>query len=222
MNIKLSSLNAACRISGKDMVLLDGKTFSEIAKTLKFKNRDQNLVKSIGVELLIRNNQIEIFPFIMEIDRYKAALSGVHNLDMTFNYHISVLKSPLPFKLGINLKGDLNNMSKMKFGIGKAKYKDTELPTYVTVIDTTRLNLRKQIDNFIRQGVDVARFSQFSAPKIDQTFIEKDYESQTLSAQDSLALYKEGIIEIAPKTLTDSVPNGEQPRKPLDRGGRVP
>jgi len=214
MNIKLSSLNAACRISGKDMVLLDGKTFSEIAKTLKFKNRDQNLVKRIGVELLVRNNQIEIFPFIMEIDRYKAALSGIHNLDMTFNYHISVLQSPLGFRFGINLKGNLDNI---KFGIGKAKYKDTELPTYVTVIDTTRLNLRKQIDNFIRQGVDIARFSQFSTPQIDPTFIEKEYESQTLSVKDSLALYKEGIINTAPKTLLDTVPNGEQPRR--QRGG---
>ena len=222
MNIKLPSLNAACRISGKDMVLLDGKTFSEIAKTLKFKNRDQNLVKSISVELLVRNNQIEIFPFIMEIDRYKTAISGIHNLDMTFNYHISVLKSPLPFKLGINLRGNLENISKMKFGIGKAKYKDTELPTYVTVIDTTRLNLRTQIDNFIRQGVDVTRFGQFSAPKIDPTLIEKDFESQTLSAQDSLALYKEGIIEIAPKTVLDTVPNGEQPRRPRGGSGRAP
>jgi hypothetical protein len=84
------------------------------------------------------------------------------------------------------------------------------------------LNLRHQIDNFIRQGVDISRFSQFSAPKIDPTLIEKDYESQTLSAKDSLALYKEGIINIAPKTLTDTVPNGEQLRKPRGGGGRVP
>jgi len=206
MNIKLPTLNAACRISGKDMVLLDGETFSEIAKTLKFKNRAQNLVERIGIELLIRNNQIEIFPFIMEIDRYKTAISGVHNLDMTFSYHISVLKSPLPFKLGINLKGDLDNMSKMKIGIGKAKYKDTNLPTYVTVIDTTRLNLRTQIDNFIQHGVDVARFSQFSAPAIDPALLEKDADTSIFSAQDSLALYREGIIDVIPKMLLDSVP----------------
>jgi len=207
MNIILPSLNAACRISGKDMVLLDGKTFSEIAKTLKFKNREKNLVDNISVELLIDKNQIEIFPFIMEIDRYRTAISGIHKLDMTFNYHISVLKSPIPFRVGINLRGDLDNMSKMKIGIGRAKYKDTNLPSYVTVIDTTRLNLRMQIDNFIQQGIDMARFSQFSAPKIDPAFIEKDAETTTLSAQDSLALYKEGIIDIAPKSLLDSVPS---------------
>ena len=211
MNILLPSLNAACRINGKDMVLLDGQTFSEIAKTLKFKNREQNFVERIGVELLINNNQIEIFPFIMEIDRYKTAISGIHNLDMTFNYHVSVLKSPLPFKLGINLKGDLDNMNKMKIGIGKAKYKDTNLPTYVTVIDTTRLNLRNQIENFIQQGVDVGRFSQFRAPKIDNALIEKDYETDRLSAQDSLVLYKEGIINTKPIMMLDTVPMQQKP-----------
>ena len=212
MNIILPSLNAACRVSGRDLVLLDGETFSEIAKTLKFKNRERNLVDNISVELLINKNQIEIFPFIMEIDRYRTAISGIHNLNMTFNYHISVLKSPIPFRVGINLRGDLNYMSKMKFSIGRAKYKDTNLPSYVTVIDTTRLNLRTQIDNFIQQGVDLARFSQFIAPKIDPMFIEKDAEP--LSAKDSLVLYKEGIIDIAPKSVLDSLPFKEdRPRR---------
>jgi len=214
MNIILPSLNAACRISGKNLVLLDGKTFAEIAKTLKFKNREKNLVDGISVELLIEKNQIEIFPFIMEIDRYRTAISGIHKLDMTFNYHISVLKSPIPFRLGINLKGDLNDMSKMKYSLGKTKYKDTNLPSYVTIIDTTRLNLRTQIDNFIQQGIDVARFSQFSAPKIDPSLIENDVDTFTFSAQDSLALYKEGIIDVAPKSVLDSVPSGDsRPRK---------
>jgi hypothetical protein len=214
MNIILPSLNAACRINGKDLILLDGKTFSEIAKTLKFKNREKNLVDNISVELLIINNQIEIFPFIMEIDRYRTAISGIHKLDMTFNYHISVLKSPVPFRFGINLTGNLDNMNKMKFGIGKAKYKDTNLPSYITLIDTTRLNLRTQIDNFLQHGIDVTKFSHFSAPKIDPMFIEKDVELFTFSAQDSLTLYKEGIIDIAPKSMLDNVTSEKnKPRK---------
>ena len=81
------------------------------------------------------------------------------------------------------------------------------MPTYVTVIDTTRLNLRTQIDNFIQHGIDVARFSQFSAPTIDPTFIEKD--ADILSAQDSLMLYKEGLIDVAPVMEQDSVASGE-------------
>ena len=205
MDVIMPNLNAACRISGKNMTLLDGETFSEIARTLKFKNRDRNLVESISVEMLLHDNQIEVFPFIMQMDRYKAAIGGIHKLDMTFNYHISVLKSPLPFAIGLNLSGTLDNLDKMKIGIGRVKYKDTNLPTYVTLIDNTRLNLRTQINNFIQQGVDVARFRKFSAPAIDSSLIEKEAESLVLTETDSLALYKEGIIDEAPALVRDSI-----------------
>ena len=55
------------------------------------------------------------------MDRYKVAVGGEHKIDMTFNYHISVLKSPVPFKLGVDIYG---SMEKMKFKITKAKYKN--------------------------------------------------------------------------------------------------
>ena len=42
-------------------------------------------------------------------------------MDMTFDYHLSVLKSPVPFKLGIDIKGNLDDF---KFKIVKCKYKD--------------------------------------------------------------------------------------------------
>ncbi len=114
--------------------------------------------------------------------------------------------------MGINLSGNLDNM---KFGLGRAKYKDSNRQVYVAVVDATRLNLRTQINNFIQQGVDAARFTQFSAPTIDTSLIEKDTEA--LSAQDSLTLYKEGIIDVAP-VLKDSIPSDDkQPRKRCQR-----
>lgn len=116
MNIDLSTLNAACSIHGENMVLLDGETFTEIAKMMHFKNKQRNLIDRISVNMLVRNNQIELFPFIIEMDRYKAAVSGVQKLDMSFNYHISVLKSPIPFRLGINIFGTLD---KFKFRLGR-------------------------------------------------------------------------------------------------------
>jgi len=193
MNVIMPSLNAACRIGGKNMVLLDGETFAEIAKKLKFKNKKENLVDSILVEMLVRNSQIIVFPFIMQMDRYRTAIGGIHKLDMSFSYHISVLKSPIPFAFGINIAG---NLDKMKFGIGKAKYKDITQHAYITIIDKTRLNLRTEINHIIQQGVDRVRFSHFSVPPIDPSLLESD--TIPLTAQDSLALYKEGIIDVAP------------------------
>lgn len=147
MNIIIPSLDAAASISGRDLVLLDGETFTEISKMLKFKNKQRNLVDSISVQMLIKDSKIEIFPFILSLDRYKTAVSGVQNLDMSFDYHISVIKSIVPFRLGINIYGNLDDW---KFKLVKAKYKNENIPSYVTTIDTVRINLRNEIENIFR------------------------------------------------------------------------
>lgn len=148
MNIILPSIEGVARIRGDSLVLLDGETFAEIAKMLKFKNRERNLVDNIAVEVAIKDNQLEVFPFIMKMDRYTAAISGKQDLEMNFDYHISVLKSPIPMKMGINISG---NMDDFKFRIGKAQYKDTNLPVYSKLIDSTRVNLLEQIKNIYKE-----------------------------------------------------------------------
>ena len=106
MSLIMPSINSSCYLHGNNMVLLDGETFTEISKTLMFKNKKRNMIDSISVDLAIKDNKIEVFPFLVEMDRYKVAVGGTHNLDMTFNYHLSVLKSPVPFKLGIDITGN--------------------------------------------------------------------------------------------------------------------
>ena len=70
---------------------------------------------------------------------------------MHFDYHISILKSPLPFKAGINITG---TPEKMKFRLGKAKYKDDVTPAAIHKVDSTRLDLGRRI---------VERFQRFAA-----------------------------------------------------------
>lgn len=148
MSVMLPSLNSACYLHGKDMVLLDGETFTEISKTLMFKNKKRNMIDSISVDLAIKDNKIEVFPFIVEMDRYKVAVGGTHNLDMTFNYHLSVLKSPVPFKLGIDITG---NIDKFKYKIVKCKYKDLFKPAKQAELDSTRIHIRQEIRESIRK-----------------------------------------------------------------------
>ena len=138
----LESLRGAAYLDGRDLVLMDGETFSEISKMLMFKNKKRNLIDSISVNMSVKNGAVEIFPFMVSIDRYKAAIGGVHHMDMTFKYHISILKSPLPFRAGLNISGDLDDM---KFRITKAKYKDLFIPSRRAKVDSTQLNLQKQI-----------------------------------------------------------------------------
>lgn len=144
MNIILPTIEGVARIKGDSLVLLDGETFAEIAKMLKFKNRERNLIDNIAVEVSIKENQIDVFPFIMKMDRYTAAISGKQDMEMNFDYHISVLKSPVPIRMGININGNLDDF---KFKLGKVQYKNTDLPVYSNVIDSTRLGLLEKIRN---------------------------------------------------------------------------
>lgn len=149
-SVVLTSLNTGCSLAGKDMVLLDGETFAEISKTLMFKNKQRNKIDQISVDLAIRDNKIEVFPFLLEMDRYRVAVGGTHNLDMTFNYHVSVLKSPVPFKLGIDVTG---NMDDFKYKIVKCKYKDIFQPAKQQELDPTPHNIRDGLRAFIRQQI---------------------------------------------------------------------
>lgn len=184
MNILLPTLKGVARITGDDLVLMDGETFSMIAKKLKFKNRERNLIDRISVEMLVNENKIEVFPFLAEIDRYKFAISGTQNLDLSFNYHISVLHSPIPFRLGVTIFG---NMDDFDFKIGRAKYKSENLPVYSTIIDSTRLNLRDRIENIYRIGIDAALRNSQNMARLQRLQREKEKFDAQHEAMDSLS-----------------------------------
>lgn len=147
LNIKIPSLRAAVHIDGDSLVLMDGETFSEISKMLRFKNKERNVFDSISVNVTVKDGSVTVYPFVVQIDRYKAAVGGSQGLDMNFNYHISILKSPLPFKMGVTITG---NLDKMKFKLGKAKYKDAVTPVAIRKVDSTRVNLGRDIVNDFR------------------------------------------------------------------------
>ena len=150
MNIRIPTLRSAIHIKGDSLVLMDGETFAEISKMLMFKNKKVNVFDSISVNLTVQDGNVTVYPFLLQIDRYKAAVGGTQGLDMNFNYHISILKSPLPFKAGVNISG---NLDKMKFRIGKAKYKDAVTPAAVHRVDSTRMNMGNEIVNRFRRVV---------------------------------------------------------------------
>ncbi len=161
-SIVLPSLHAATYMRGKDMVLMDGEAFAEISKTLMFKNKKENHINNIAVDVIIKDNKIEVFPFLIEIDRYRVAVGGTHNLDMTYNYHISVLKSPVPFKLGVDVTGNLEDF---KYRITKCKYKNIFKPTKTSEIDTTQINLRQKVYDTIKNEIQSSIKSKHTLSK---------------------------------------------------------
>lgn len=154
MNILTPSINGVIRIGGENLTMKDNEVFSSLAKKLKFKNRKEGRIDKMTVEGVIKDNTLEVFPFILDLDRYTLALSGLHNMDMSYKYHVSIIRSPIVFKVGVDIYGpDFDNM---KYKIGKPKYRNTDVPVFTAVIDQTRINLAQSIRGIFEKGVEIA------------------------------------------------------------------
>lgn len=195
MNILTPSINGVMRISGDDLSVSDNELFRTLAKKLLFKNRREGKIEHMTVEGLIKDNTLEIFPFVLQMDRYTLAMSGVQNLDMSFKYHVSVLKSPFIIRLGIDLSGpDFDNM---KFRIGRAKYKNTKVPVFTSVVDTTKINLLTSIRNIFTKGVEAAIMENEKQKAIEEYKQETGYvkavdqELEALSEEEQKQLEEE-------------------------------
>ena len=202
MNIMTPSINGVIRISGDDLTLSESTAFEQIARKLMFKDRTGGHIDRMSVEGLISDNKIEVFPFVLKADRYTLAMSGVQNLDASFKYHVSVIDSPLPFRVGIDLSGTFDDF---KFRIGKPKYKSAAVPVFSEVIDDTRINLRESIQDIFRRGVDNAIRENRRNRFIEECRRELGYKSAVDQKLDSLSPEEKAVLEAGSEPAADSV-----------------
>ncbi len=141
-NVKKSTLRGASSIRGQDLVLMDGETFGEIARTLRFTRQAKNRVDSLSAEFTIFREEIDVYPFLMVMDRYKVVIGGRHNLDMSFDYHISLVESPLPIRMGVNIAG---NMDRMQYQLTMPRYAEFYRPASRRAVESRQLEFRKMI-----------------------------------------------------------------------------
>jgi hypothetical protein len=149
-NVKKSTLRGASSISGTNLVLMDGETFSEIAKMLKFNKKTENRVDTLSAEFTIFRDEIDIYPFLIVMDKYKAVIAGRHNFDLSFDYHVSVVDCPLPIKLGLDIKGNTDDLS---YKLAKCRYAEYYRPSSRHVVENKQLELRKLIRDNLTQKV---------------------------------------------------------------------
>ncbi len=153
MNLMTPTIKGVLSINGSDLSIVEDGGLKKLAKILMFKDRKVGRIKDMSVHGLISDNKLEIFPFVMEVDRYVLALDGTQHFDQNFKYHFSVLKSPLPFRFGINLYG---NFDKWRYKVGKAKYKNADVPVFTAELDEMQVNLVKSIHNIFSKGAEIA------------------------------------------------------------------
>ena len=191
MNMKFHTFNLVLKLSGDSLRLIDGDTFKTMAKWLMFKDKKHNLIKSMQVELMVRDSRLDLFPFVFDLDRYRLGVSGGNSLDLDLDYHVAVLKSPLPFKFGINIKGKPGDL---KIRLGKARFNEYAVSSSRQLTDTTRINLIHKIQEVFKFGVSSGKHTKLmmEAPRPNKAEFSV---SDTLTHADSVIFIQGGAIE---------------------------
>ena len=191
MRLKLPSIDGVLRISGKDLSIDgDTPTFKKIAKMLAFRNKNGAYVNEMNVNGMVRDNVMEVFPFVMGVDRYTLGASGLQHLDESFSYHLSAIKSPLLVKFGVNVWGD--DFDHINYQLSRARYRSVPVPDFSRQLDTVQNSLLASIHNIFELGVDQAIAENNAQRYIQQRMEETGYAP----AVDTTA---------APASVTDSV-----------------
>lgn len=206
MNLNLPSLNAAIRITGDNLAFIDPEKYRTLGKWLGFKNKADNTIHRLNVEMTVEDGLMRVYPFTFDIDRYRLGIYGSNDLAMDFNYHLAVLKSPIPFKFGITVSG---NPHKYKVRFGGAKFKENSVVESVDFVNNARVNLLQQIEGVFRRGVRNSRFAKLKVAR------PAGFESESepvLSHSDSLRLIEEGLLE-APSEKQSPASEKKQEKK---------
>ena len=189
MKVSLPTMNGIIKIDGKHLSLAESDGLDKLRKTLRFRDRDSSYIDAMSVRGIVKENQLEVFPFILKVDRYTTALDGIQRFDQQFKYHVAALKSPIPFRFGVNLDG---NFSDWRWRLGKAKFKNTDIPLFDDEIDGLRLTLVNSIHNIFDRGIDQAiRRNEESQQAIEDRKNEVAYsaeQTEDLSEEDKKKL----------------------------------
>lgn len=152
---KYSTLRGAASIEGKDLVLLDSETFSTIAKYLLFNKKTENKVDSMSLELTLFRNEVELFPFLIQMDKYQAVVQGRYSLTPHYNAHIETLA---PIRLALNIEG--NEEANFKFRLGKTQYGNMYKPEKRNAVQERTLALKKLISDALKETLKDEEYFQ--------------------------------------------------------------
>jgi hypothetical protein len=149
-SLKTSTIRGAAAFEGEELTLMDSETFDMISSKLMFKKKTENVIDRLSVEMTLYKDEIDLYPFLIEMDKYKAVLSGRHNLDNHFNYHISVTDTPLPVRLGLDISGTMEDLD---YKLVPCQYKHLYNPEKQGKLEKQTLRLKNLISTSLKENV---------------------------------------------------------------------
>lgn len=155
---KFPTTIGAMAIEGKDLVVMDNDVFKTIKKRLLMSKKAENKIDSLNVEMQLLRNRVDLYPFLLKMDRYQAVLGGRHNINRNLDcrYHVSLTKSPLPFRLGVTVKGSINDIVDRPLKhikLSKCEYKRLYVPERRNLTDERVLMMKQDILNTLKNNV---------------------------------------------------------------------
>ena len=155
---KMPTLIGAAAIEGKDLVIMDSEVFDGIKRKLLMSKNAENKIDSMSVEMQVLRNKVDLYPFLIHMDKYQAVVAGRHNInkDLDCNYHVSLTDCPLPIRLGVNVGGSLNDIAEKPLKhirVGKCQYKKMFKPEKRGLAEERTLQMKKVISDTLKENV---------------------------------------------------------------------
>ena len=146
------------------------------------------------------------------MNRYKLGFMGENDFNGNLYYHVSVLKSPIPFKFGINVKGTFD---KYKIRFGGAKFKSDQAYDMISLVEHKRVNLVKEMRRYLNEFVHKAALSDTGHPgnrMLSSPEMKADYDrSMPGTSPIKLIIDKDSVLTKALQKAVD--PKGKKYRK---------
>ncbi|MCM1319298.1 MAG: AsmA-like C-terminal region-containing protein [Muribaculaceae bacterium] len=174
MDIDFNSMNAMLNLSGEQLTLEQSPLIRKVAHMMLIRKKGPLEITDMDIQISLHDNVLRLYPFKFGMEKYRFALLGQNDFASNMYYHLSVLKSPIPFKFGINIKGTFD---KPKLRFGGAKYKENEAQQMVDLIETQRVNFVKAMRLELRKLINRAAVTYANQPEYDRYGIDKEMKS---------------------------------------------
>lgn len=167
MYINMPSIYGTCILNGTNMSLNTKDLIPRFVDLILF-HGDQTLkTDSVSIRMVAKNGMLHVYPFLLDIEKYKVGITGYQEMDNELFYHFSVLHSFIPFKFGFNISGRPHHLH---FKLTKAKLNDKNVFESSIATDQLNLGLGQNLREAIEQrAIKIEQAELLKAEAIDST-----------------------------------------------------
>lgn len=148
--VNMPTLRGNAQIEGTGLSVDKDKILPTFVGWLLFGKNKKIELDSIGINLSMQHNVLSIYPFLVDLGRYRILASGVQDTDDSFFYHFSLQKWFLPFKVGFNI---YKKNKKLHFRLACPKLRSIDQAARILDVDPIHLYPSENVGKSISKGI---------------------------------------------------------------------